>query len=302
MKKLLVTGGAGFIGSHLCQALLEKGYAVRVLDNLIYGYQAWLPTDVEFIQGDISDLKTCQRAMKDISGIFHCAAMSRVSPSFNEIDACTRTNILGTQNVLKAAEEAGIEKLIYSGSSTCYGNQPTPHREYETLPQFLNFYSLSKYVGEQYCLMFDEMLNVPCIILRYFNVYGPRQPETGAYALVLGTFLNQLSKNETLEIHGEGHQRRDFVHVFDVVAANILAYESNLRHCIFNIGSGANISIKELANMISSKQIHTSRRPGDAEMTLADISRAKTQLGWRPSVNFKAGIYDMKERMKMGNE
>lgn len=301
MKKVLVTGGAGFIGSHLSQALLEKGYQVRVLDNLIYGKKEWIPAGADFIEGDICDFKTCETAMTGISGVFHCAAMSRASPSFDEMDVCTRVNILGTQNILKAARDAGVEKVIYSGSSTYYGNQPTPHHEYDTPPQFINFYALSKEVGEKYCLMFDEMLNLPCIILRYFNVYGPRQPQTGAYALVLGIFLNRWAMGETLEIHGDGQQRRDFVHVLDVVAANIAAFESNLRHQIFNIGNGSNVSIKELASMISTRHEYKSRRAGDADITLADISRAQAILNWKPKIDFQAGVRDMMERIKAGN-
>jgi len=142
------------------------------------------------------------------------------------------------------------------------------------------------------------VLKVPCIILRYFNVYGPRQPQTGAYALVLGIFLDRWKKNEILQIHGEGLQRRDFVHVYDVVAANIIAYESDIRQQIFNIGNGYNISIKELANMISTRQHHEPRRAGDAEVTLADITRAETQLGWSPKIDFKDGVLDMMERIK----
>lgn len=294
MKNLvLVTGGAGFIGSHLSSALLEKGYQVRVLDNLIYGKREWIPTGAEFIEGDICDIQTCRQAMKNIIGVFHCAAMSRSAPSLDNIDECTRTNILGTQNILLAARDAGVQKIIYSGSSTYYGNQPPPHHEYETPADFFNFYALSKQVGEQYCLMFDEVFNLPCVVLRYFNVYGPRQPEIGAYALVLGIFLQRWLQDKALEIHGDGSQRRDFIHVKDVVAANIQAFESEIRHEIFNIGSGVNISIQELADMISDNQLYKSRRSADAEITLADIGRAKDILKWQPSISIQQGIEEL---------
>lgn len=290
---VLVTGGAGFIGSHLSLALLKKGYRVRVLDNLIYGRREWVPVDAEWMEGDICDLETCREAMKNVTGVFHCAAMSRSAPSLDQIDDCTRTNIVGTQNVLIAARDANVKKIIYSGSSTYYGNQPAPHHEYETPPNFFNFYALSKQVGEQYCLMFDEKFNLPCVILRYFNVYGPRQPETGAYALVLGIFLQRLSRGEVLEIHGDGSQRRDFIHVKDVVEANIKAFESDLRHEIFNIGSGTNISIQALADRISPHQIYQSRRKADADVTLADIERARKILRWEPSISIEEGISDL---------
>jgi UDP-glucose 4-epimerase len=224
--------------------------------------------------------------------------MSRSGPSMDNIEICTQANIIGTENILVAARASGVKKIIYSGSSTYYGSQPAPHMEYETPGQFLNFYALTKHVGEKYCLMFDELYNLPCIVLRYFNVYGPRQPQEGAYALVLGIFLKRWKDGKVLEIHGDGSQRRDFIHVKDVAMANIAAYESSLRHETFNVGSGVNISIKELANMISDKQIHEARRSGDAEVTLADISRITTLLDWKPEVSFEQGLQEMMNRVK----
>lgn len=293
MKNVLVTGGAGFIGSHLVHTLIDRGYHVRVLDNLRYGNLKWIPKIAEFIQGDIVDLNTCHLAMKDISGVFHCAAMSRAGPSLDHIDECTRTNVLGTQNILIAARDAGVKKIIYSGSSTYYGNQPPPHHEYQTQSEFLNFYALTKYMGEKYCLFFDEIFNLPCVILRYFNVYGTRQPETGPYALVLGIFLQRLKENMSLEIHGSGEKRRDFVHVNDVVSANIAAFESHIHHEILNVGSGNNFSIKELADMLSPHQIHVEDRKADAKETLADISRIRELLNWEPSITLQEGIRDI---------
>ncbi len=293
MKNLLVTGGAGFIGSHLCEGLLARGYKVRVLDSLIYGKREWVPPDAEFIQGDIRDIATCRRAAAGMDGIFHCAAMSRSGPSQEQIDICTGSNITGTQNMLLAARDAGVKRFIYSGSSTYYGNRQPPHRESDP-PDLLNIYGLTKRVGEQYCLMFDKDFDLPCLVLRYFNVYGPRQPETGAYALVLGIFLRRHADKQVLEIHGDGKQRRDFVHVRDVAAANIAAFESVLRGEIFNVGSGESISVKELADMISPAQIHTEGRKGDAAATLADISRIKAALGWSPKISFAEGLKELK--------
>jgi nucleoside-diphosphate-sugar epimerase len=301
-KLVLVTGGAGFIGSHLTEALLDKGYQVRVLDNLIYGRKEWIPAGAEFMQGDICDIAVCHEAMKNVTGVFHCAAMSRAAPSVDNIEICTQVNIVGTQNILLAAREAKVEKIIYSGSSTYYGNQPIPHHEYETPSQFLNFYALSKYVGEKYCLIFDEIFNLPCVIFRYFNVYGPRQPQAGAYALVLGVFLQRWAAGEILEIHGDGSQRRDFIHVKDIAAANIAAFKNPLRHEVLNVGSGTNVSIKELANLITPHQIHEPRRPHDAQATLADIRRTQSILSWQPSIVFEAGVQDMMARVKSGLE
>jgi nucleoside-diphosphate-sugar epimerase len=292
MKNILVTGGAGFIGSHLCEGLLARGYKVRVLDSLVYGKREWVPPACEFIEGDIRDLSTCTKAATGMDGVLHCAAMSRSGPSQDQIDVCTGSNITGTQNMLLAARDAGMKRFIYSGSSTYYGNRPPPHRE-DDPPDILNIYGLTKRVGEQYTLLFDQDFNLPALVLRYFNVYGPRQPETGAYALVLGIFLRRAAEGKTLEIHGDGSQRRDFVHVRDVVAANIAALESNARGMAFNVGSGSSLSVQELADMISPNQIHTEGRKGDSLATLADISRIKEGLGWEPTVSFAEGLKEL---------
>ena len=302
MPLVLVTGGAGFIGSHLVEGLLAKGYRVRVLDSLVYGRREWVAPGAEFLRGEVADLATCREAMAGVAGVFHLAAMSRVIPSFETIETCTRDNVLGTQNVLIAAREAGVRKIVYSGSSTFYGNQPAPHREFETPSEFLNIYGLTKQVGEQYCLLFDRHFGVPAVVLRYFNVYGPRQPQTGNYALVMGIFLRRWTDGNTLIIHGAGAQRRDFVHVRDVARANIMAFESERHGEIYNVGSGTNVSVKELADMISTDQRHEARRGGDSDATLADVTRIQAHLGWRPEISFAEGLAEMKDRMKAGLE
>jgi nucleoside-diphosphate-sugar epimerase len=297
MKSVLVTGGAGFIGSHLCEGLLARGYNVRVLDSLVYGRREWVPAAAEFIEGDIRSLDDCRRAVAGMEGVFHCAAMSRSGPSQEQIDICTQSNITGTQNMLLAARDAGARRFIYSGSSTYYGNRRPPHRESDP-PDLLNIYGLTKRVGEQYCLLFDQGFDLPSLVLRYFNVYGPRQPETGAYALVLGIFLRRHADHAVLEIHGDGSQRRDFVHVRDVVAANIAAYESGVRGEVFNVGSGESLSVKDLADMISPHQIHTEGRKGDSAATLADISKIRAVLGWSPQISFAEGLKELKTLTK----
>ncbi len=294
MRELvLVTGGAGFIGSHLSEALLDRGYRVRVLDNLSFGRRDWVPAEAEFVEGDIRDLGTCRAAVHGCTGVFHMAAMSRSAASLTAIESCTENNVLGTQNILVAAREHNIRKLVYSGSSTYYGSQPVPHTE-AMRPDFLNMYGLTKYIGEEYCLLFDRLYNTPAIVLRYFNVYGPRQPETGAYALVLGVFLRRWAEGQPLEIHGDGSQRRDFIHVRDVASANIAAYESWAHGSVFNVGSGTSISVEELADLISPDQVHRPRRIADAAMTLADISRTRSVLGWEPQVPFAEGLRELK--------
>ena len=231
MKRVLVTGGAGFIGSHLCEGLLARGYRVRVLDSLIYGRREWVPGPCEFLEGDIRDIATCQRAAEDIDGVLHCAAMSRSGPSQEAIDVCTRSNITGTQNMLLAARDAGVKRFVYSGSSTYYGNRPPPHRESDP-PDLLNIYGLTKRVGEQYTSDVRPRFQPArpwCCAISMSTARA--NPKPVAYALVLGIFLNRTAEGKPLEIHGDGKQRRDFIHVRDVVAANIAAYESQKAKC-----------------------------------------------------------------------
>jgi UDP-glucose 4-epimerase len=223
--------------------------------------------------------------------------MSKVAPSIDKFEFCTEQNIVGTQNLLIAARDAKIRKLVYSGSSTYYGNGTPPQTE-NSLPNCLNPYAVSKYVGEQFCEIFTRLYRLPTVTLRYFNVYGPRQPAVGAYALVLGIFLDQRRRSEPLTIHGDGSQRRDFIHVSDVVEANLAAYASDVEGTVMNVGSGTNISIQEIANLISPHQVHLSRRTGDAEVTLADISRIKSLLGWQPKISFAEGLGGLLEESK----
>jgi nucleoside-diphosphate-sugar epimerase len=291
--RVLVTGGSGFIGSQLTEALLSRGYSVRVLDNLSSGRREWTPPEADFIEGDIRDPQTCAAACESCSGVFHMAAMSRSAASLDAIELCTSANIVGTQNVLLAARTHKVRKVVYSGSSTYYGSRDVPHVE-GTRPDFLNFYGLSKATGEEYCLMFDRLYGVPAIVLRYFNVYGPRQPEEGAYSLVLGTFLRRWLEGHPLVIHGSGLQRRDLIHVRDVVEANIRAFESEVHGEIVNIGSGDSISIRELADMISPLQEFGPARAGDAANTLADITKARRILHWKPAVRFEDGLRELK--------
>ena len=293
MKKYLVTGGAGFIGSHLVSELIKQGLEVRVLDNLSQGNKSWVSDRAEFIKGDITDLEMCKISCEDMDGIFHLAAMSRVAPSINKFEYCTDQNIIGTQNILIASRDSSVKKLIYTGSSSYYGNLTPPQSE-NFLPDCLNPYALSKYVGEQFSEMFTRIYNLETLSLRLFNVYGPRQPRVGPYALVIGIFLEQLQNGKSLTIHGDGSQRRDFIHVKDVVCALIKAMESDAKGMVLNIGSGANYSIQEIANIISLDQTYYPRREGDADETLADIKLVKNIIGWRPNIDLEQGLKELK--------
>ena len=286
---MVVTGGAGFIGSHLSQALVDRGFHVRILDNLSQGKREWVAAGAEFIEGDILDRKLLKEVFHGACGVFHLAAMSKVAPSMERPEFCTEQNILGTQNILIEAKHAGVKKVVYAASSTYYGNQKAPQQE-DMPPQALNPYALSKLVGEHFCELWTRIYQLPTISLRFFNVYGPRQPSSGAYALVLGIFLKQFQEGRPLTIHGQGLQRRDFIYVSDVVEAMMAAFNSEACGMVLNVGSGTNISVKELADMISKDQVFEPRRAGDAEITLADISKIQKLLHWSPKISFKKGL------------
>lgn len=289
---MAVTGGAGFIGSHLSQKLLQLGYKVRIIDNLSQGKRDWVPDNAEFFEGDILDQRLLKRVFKGVCGVFHLAAMSKVAPSIEIPEFCTEQNIIGTQKVLIVARDSKVKKLVYTASSSFYGNRKVPQHE-DMLPDILNPYALSKYVGEQLCELWTKLYGLPTISLRLFNVFGLRQPSIGAYALVLGVFLRQRKEGRPLTIHGDGSQRRDFIHVSDVVEAIVKAYNSQVQGMVLNVGSGNNISVKELADIISQDQVFEPRRAGDANETLADISKIQKILGWSPKVSMEEGIREL---------
>ncbi len=291
--RALVTGGAGFIGHHLVARLVEEGCQVRVLDDLSAGRSDWLPAEAELLEGSIEDYGLCSQACREVDWVFHLAAWSRSTTSVEGLERCTRVNVLGTQNVLLAAREQGVTRFVYSGSSTYYGDNPVPQHE-DQRPDLLNGYGLTKAVGEDYTRLFDRLYGLPTVVLRYFNVYGPGQPTSGVYALVLGIFLARAKAGEPLEIHGSGSQRRDFVHVRDVVEANLLAARSTVRSRSYNVGSGEAISIQALADLVSPHQIHTAAREGDSACTLADLNRIRAELGWEPRVAFAEGLEELR--------
>jgi nucleoside-diphosphate-sugar epimerase len=285
---VLVTGGAGFIGSHLVEALLARGYRVRVLDNLFTGNLDYLPEDpnLEFVQGDVTDYETCLQAMDRVTGVFHMAAMSKVLPSLADpsmIDFCTRQNVDGTACILRAAltHKESVRKLIYSGSSTYYGGGPLPNRE-SVAHDCQTPYALTKYVGETYCELFTKLHGLPTIRLRYFMAYGPRQPSEGAYAVVTGVFKQKWKAGETLPILGSGKQTRDFIHVSQLAEGNIRAFEADATSATINLGSGQAHTILELAQIYSDDlEFHPPRVP-DIPHSLADQTECQKYLGWVP--------------------
>lgn len=293
--KVVVTGGAGFIGSHLTDALVGKGFDVHVIDNLSGGRRERVNERAVFHELDIRDFSSIAPVFEGAHFVFHLAALPRVQPSIKDPKTTHDVNVTGTLNVLVAAKDAGVKRVIYSASSSAYGNQDTlPLREeMEVLP--LSPYGLQKYIGELECRLFSVVYGIETVSLRYFNVYGPRLSTDGAYALAIGKFLEQRKNGEQMTIVPDGKQSRDFTHVRDVVRANFLAAESpNVgKGEVINIGGGKNRSILEVAELIGGPWKFVEPRL-EPKHTLADISRAKTLLGWEPSVSFEEGIQELK--------
>lgn len=288
--KVLVTGGAGFIGSHLVDRLLKDGHQVRIIDNLSTGKKENLNPGAEFIKADISRLEEIEDFFKGVEIVFHLAALPRIQPSIKDPASTNQANIIGTFNVLMASKNKGVRKVVYSASSSAYGNQDQlPLRE-EMKPNPQNPYSLSKYVGEEYCRLFTKLYNLDTISLRYFNVYGFRMDNQGDYATVIALFLKQKAQRKPLTIVGDGSQTRDFTYVDDVVEANIKAAKIEGKGKVINIGTGKNYSINQLAQIIGGQTINLDPRPGEAKDTLADISLAKKILNWQPRVSLEEGV------------
>jgi len=296
MAKVIVTGGAGFIGSNLVDKLIESGHEVVVIDNLSWGKKEQINPKADFHSLDITDFASIRPIFDDgIDYVFHLAALPRVQFSIEHPIETNETNVTGTLNVLTAAKEAKIKKVIYSASSSAYGDQSEiPLREtMHANPK--SPYGLQKYIGEMYCKIFSDVYGLPTVCLRYFNVYGPRQNEEGAYALVIAKFLKQKREGQKLTITGDGTQTRDFTSVHDVVQANILAMEKEVSAGdVFNIGMGQNFSINDVAKLVGGEIEHLPARlePHD---TLADNTKAREVLGWIPKVKLEEGIVELKK-------
>ena len=283
MAKLLVTGGAGFIGSNLVDELVRLGHKVVVVDNLSLGKKEHLNPKAKFYNRDIRDYEAIKPLFKGVDCVFHLAAQPRIQPSIINPAESFSNNVLGTFNVFLAARDNKVKKLVYSASSSAYGDQKTLPLVESMNPNCKNPYALFKYMGEEMAHLFFTLYGLPVVCLRYFNVYGERQSLSGAYATVVGIFLKQKKNGKPLTIVGNGNQRRDFTYVKDVARANILAMRSKqaVGHLI-NIGSGKNYSVNEVARLIDKNHVFIPPRPGEAKLTLADISKAKKLLGWQP--------------------
>ena len=295
----LVTGGAGFIGSHLSEELVRRGHTVRVADSLITGKRSNLDhvPGVEFLEGDLADLAVAQRAVQGMHYVLHQAAIPSVPRSVSDPITSNRANVDATLNVLVAARDAGVKRVVFAGSSSAYGNTPTlpKHEDMPTNP--LSPYALQKVVGEQYLQMFTRLYGLETVSIRYFNVFGPRQDPSSPYSGVISVFATALLENRSPKIYGDGEQTRDFTYVANVVDGVLRACEApNASGEVINVATGGRISLNELFRKMrdvagaSVEPTHAETRAGDVRDSQADISKAQRILGYQPIVSFEEGL------------
>ena len=301
--KCIVTGGAGFIGSHIVDLLIQQGMDVTVLDNLSTGRETNLNGRAILHQVDLRDLPTLERLCQGVELFFHAAALPRIQPSFNQPMEHEEANVIGTIRCLQAVMGKGLRKFVFSGSAAIYGNTTTLPTPESVPPDLLNPYALQKYAAEQYCLILGRRFGVPVVSLRYFNVYGPRsfnpRSPMNAYSSVVGVFTRKRQAGEPLTVTGDGEQSRDFVHVQDVAQANLEAALADGSLEVYNVGAGAGATVNQVARMVGGEVTHIPERPGEARHTLADIGKIRREVGWEPRVPLEQGIAELLEKRKL---
>jgi UDP-glucose 4-epimerase len=296
-----VTGGAGFIGSNLVDALLERGFTVRVLDNLSTGRRENLNPRAALYEADIRDRANLAPAFAGVDCVFHTAALPRVGLSIEQPLETHLVNVVGTLNVLLAARDAQVRRLVYSGSSSVYGEQAHLPLAETMTPNPMSPYALQKLTAEEYLRMFHRLYGLGGVTLRYFSVYGPRMDLEGAYATVIGAFLRARREGRPLEIRGDGEQRRDFTHVRDVVRANLSAIDCTMDNgSAINIGHGRALSVNQIADLVGGPRVNVAPRPGEPRDTLADIRRSREILAWTPEVETEAGVRELMQAYGFG--
>jgi UDP-glucose 4-epimerase len=305
--KCLVTGGAGFIGSHLVDQLLDAGHDVCVVDNLSSGRLKNLELALQhpncsFVQADIVDRSAIAPLFASVDWVFHLAGVADIVPSIEDPDQYFKVNVSGTLNVLQCAKDANVKKFIYAASSSSYGipdTYPTP----ESSPINAQYpYALTKYMGEELVLHWHKVFGLPAISLRLFNVYGTRSRTSGAYGAVFGVFLAQKIKGQPLTVVGDGSQSRDFTYVTDVASAFIAAAASNTSGEVFNVGSGNHYSVNSLVELLDSEVVYIPKRPGEPDCTFADVSKIQSSFGWTAKVDLQAGVSNMLARLDDWND
>ncbi len=290
--KYLVTGGAGFIGSNLTDALIADGHQVRVLDDLSTGKRERVHPDAEFVLADFTDLEQIRPHFDGIDGVFHVGALPRIPLSIEDPVGTMQANGMGTLNVLVAARDAKVKRVVYSASSSAYGSQPELPLRPDMCPHPLNPYALQKFLGELLCEEFSRFYGLETVSLRYFNVYGPRMADEGAYVTVISIFKRQRKAGEPLTIAGDGEQTRDFTHVADVVRANMAAMHSEKvgKGEVLNVGAGKRYTINHIAKVIGGPTAEIPARFGEARDSLADITLTTEKLDWEPKIPFEEGL------------
>lgn len=296
-KIAVVTGGAGFIGSHLVDLLLARDYDVRIIDNLVGGHLSNLAdhkdnSRLSFFQEDIRQLDPASKIFADAGYVFHLAAIGDIVPSIERPTDYMDANVQGTVRVLECARHAGVRKFVYTASSSCYGLAATPTAEdHPIAPQYP--YALSKYQGEQAAFHWHQVYGLPVNSICIFNAYGTRVRTTGAYGAVFGVFLRQKLASQPYTVVGDGTQSRDFIYATDVAEAFLAAAESEITGMRFNVGAGNPQSVNRLIELLGGDVIYLPKRPGEPDCTFADISRIKALLGWQPRVSFEEGVARM---------
>lgn len=292
MSKYLVTGGAGFIGSNLTDSLIDAGHEVRIIDNFSTGQRAQVNPNAELIEADFTNLDAIKQHFVGIDGVFHVGALPRIPYSIDHPIESTLANLMGTLNVLVAARDAKVKRVVYSASSSAYGDQPELPLRPDMPANPLNPYALQKYVGEKFCEQFFRFYGLETVSLRYFNVYGPRMATEGPYVTVISIFKRQKLAGQPLTIAGDGEQSRDFTHVSDVVRANMMAMESpNVGHGeVLNVGAGEQHTINEIAGLFGGERQYIEARKGEARHTRADIALTNKMIGWVPKTTFAEGL------------
>jgi UDP-glucose 4-epimerase len=300
MPKALVTGGAGFIGSHLVEGLLARGWSVRVLDNFSTGYREnikHLINQIDLLEGDVTNLTTVRFAVRNVDVIFHQAALPSVARSVANPLESNEVNITGTLNILLAARDAGVKRVVYAASSSAYGNTPTLPKVESMPPTPLSPYAIAKLTGEMYARTFTQLYGLSTISLRYFNIFGPRQDPATQYAGVIAKFCTCAIEGKPYPVFGDGEQSRDFTYVENVVNANLLAAEAKLADAtLVNIACGERTSLNQLIallNELTNQKLpaqYGPERAGDVRHSLADVTRAGKLLGYEPMVDIREGL------------
>ena len=293
MMKAIVTGGAGFIGSHLVDSLLKENFEVTVLDNFSTGRLENLEhvlEQIELVECDLGVQGDWIQNFTNADWVIHLASLADIVPSIQQPEEYYRSNVDGTFNVLQAAKTAGVKRFVYAASSSCYGipdNYPTPEHA-DIRPQYP--YALTKRMGEEMVLHWAQVYSFPAISLRFFNVYGPRSRTSGTYGAVIGVFLAQKLAGKPFTVVGDGKQTRDFTFVTDIIQAMISAAKSNRSGKIYNVGSGTNVSVNRLVELLGGEKVYIPKRPGEPDCTFADIHKIQKELGWKPQVTIEKGI------------